>query len=158
MDFQSKYRKAKRLQDTGKLLEANKIYKQLFNEEPDCHSLLVMIAINYINSGDDDHYIKFATKYLENVPKNERTVNNDTIWTLYHHLGIVYGRKNKPETALFYLNKAISIKSDPQSIRYAGQACIELDHEKEAISYWRTAAKLGDGESILALNSRGIDI
>lgn len=159
MDSKALFEEAKKLENAGELLEANKIYVQLFEDDSKKNALLVMIALNYIQKGHDKEFIKYASKYLEEIPEKDRMMKEpDTIWTLYHHLGIAYGRQKNHEKALENFREAIAVKSDPKSVRYAGQACMDLGHEKEAISFWKTAAKMGDGKAILALNTRGIDI
>jgi len=159
MNSENLYNKAKELEEADELLEANQLYKRAFELDPEKNALLAKIAFNYMIAGKSEEYIEYALKYLNEVPDSEKMMDSeDTLWSLYHHLGVAFGKLGRSEKALKYFKEAIAIKNEPQSIMYAGKACMALGHEKEAISFWKTAAKMGNGKAILALNTRGIEI
>tara|TARA_R110002124_G_C8904852_1_gene510132 strand:- start:1078 stop:1569 length:492 start_codon:yes stop_codon:yes gene_type:complete len=163
MNTQELFDKAIELEENDKKLEAIQILKKLYKNDDDGIHLLVKIAVNYFELGQYDHFKSYAFKYLDAVgiegkkEKNEES-KNKFLWFFYHHLGIVYGNENELNEALKFFQKAIAIKNDPNSITYAGKCYLDLGYEKQAISFFKTAAKMGHGEAILALNTRGIDI
>ena len=125
---------------------------------PNENGLLLRIAINYLMENKERKFIEYALKYMD-VPKSKRQLNdNDTMWTLYHHLGVAFGILGENENAFKYFKEAITYQANSQTLAFTGQICNDLGYEKEAISFWRTAAKMGNGNAILALNTRGIDI
>lgn len=159
MDFQTLYEEATKLEESEKYLEANELYKQLYEQKSDHNGFLAKIALNYLLAKKFEEYIPYALQYLEDIPDTEKQAKDvGLIWNLYHNLGLAYQKLGNREKALEYYEEAIAVKNDPKSIAYAGQVCMDLGHKKEAISFWRTAAKMGNGQATLALNTRGIDV
>ncbi|MDR9408145.1 MAG: hypothetical protein RI573_04810 [Balneolaceae bacterium] len=114
--------------------------------------------MNCLETNEDEKFIKYALKYLEEIPDKDRRPGKYTDWFLYHAVGLKLHEQGKQEKALEYYQKAISKESHAETFSFIGQAHKDLGNEKQAISYWRTAAKMGYGQAIMALNSRGIDI
>ena len=159
MDYKKTYKKAISLKDNGNIAESNTTLLELYQEYPTKKHLLLHLALNYLDIEDWNEFIKFASNYLEVLdPKNKKINNVNTYWMLYHHLGVSYANLGNYERALEYFKSAIKVKLDDKSLLYAGEVCMNLGHDKQAISFWKTAAKMGNGEAVLALNTRGIDL
>lgn len=158
MNSVQSYNKAKKLEAEEKYLEANKILIQLSKSEPENEIYIAMIAMNYLSANEIDLFKKYALIFLEDIPNEKKRTSDLTSWCLYHSLGVLMHQQGNEEQAIKYYQKAIEIKNNAETIAFLGKAYMDLGHEKQAISYLKTSAKMGHGGAIMMLNSRGIDL
>lgn len=152
------YDDAVRFEENGDYTKANEILLDIYNQDPAKNHLLIRLSINAMQNNDYDSSIEYALSYLSIDEKEKKLKDKEIMWTIYHHLGVAYSLKENFKKAIKYYQQAIEYENKSQSILYIGECYMNLGKENQGIAFLRTAAKMGNGKAILALNSRGIDV
>ncbi len=158
-DYNRLYDKAYSHKEMGDVNGLIKALENLLRIYPKRNAHYISIAIEYLESEEYDNCIKFAEKYLFEIPdKDKETTKEKIISFTYHSLGISYANKMDYKNAIKNYQKSIDLDNYIFSYVHIGQCYDLLGMKQESISFWQSAAKRGSSEAILALNSRGIDI
>lgn len=161
-NFTNEWDEASELFEQEKYDEAIEMFDSIYEKYPDEHECLLKNGFSYSILKKPNKVIEYFEKYLA-IEESERKEQKDEIrWGIYQNLGIAYGMLESSEGNLYkaykYFQSAIEIEPKAKSFLYLGQISMELGEEGLAVNYWKTAAKKGSSEAILALNSRGYEI
>ena len=156
------WEKGSNLFEEGEYKKSIQVFTEMYNQFPDEHACLLKIGFCYILLDKPKMVIKYFEKYLDIDDSKKHKQKEENRWRIFQNLGISYTKLSHDETnlrkAYEYFQKAIEIDAKPKSFLYLGEVSNLLGEEDLAINYWKTAAKLGNGAAMMALNSRGIEI
>lgn len=150
------YNHIEELEDNRNYKEAVDFLIEIYNKHPEENQLLLRAAINAIDLKNWEMFINIAEDYLEIDDKERQIKSKESLFMIYHHLGVGYALKEDYKNAIIYFQNAIKHKAKDNTISYLAQCYEYMGENDTAIKFWTTAAKMGNGEAIMALNSRGI--
>lgn len=152
------YQEIEKLEENSQYQEAVELIIDTYKKHPKENHLLLQAAVNAIDLEDWDLFINLAEKYLQIDDKKLQIRTKDSLFMIYHHLGVGYALKEDYEKAIRYFQNAIKHKAKDNTLAYLAQCYEYIGETEKAISFWNTAAKMGNSEAILALKSRGISL
>jgi tetratricopeptide (TPR) repeat protein len=129
------------LYDAGKYDKARVFYNEFLQQHPEFYQVHLLVGDCYKSIGANEQALAEYQKMLELIAELAPSEKA----RLYATVGDLYLRREDPETAVAYFDRALEWDPDPQLSYRLGQVFLTMNRGEESIRYFKRAAALKKG-------------